>query len=170
MQFTDKATAGTVTIRGGIVTAQGSAYAAGIGGGEGSDGGHITICSGSITAESGEFAESAVGDGCFEGEDGFVTVYGGTVTAHPGNGGQLKVSLADGREVNGSPYKTETDITSDVRSASWIHMTFYTKWAENVPTPQTGDSLIVFLGAAFLSALGIAACFVSVRKKRKNMQ
>ncbi len=176
MEFTDKATAGSITIRGGLITAQGSAYAAGIGGGAGSDGGNITICAGSITAESGTNGEAGIGDGCFETEDGYVTVYGGKVTVAPENGTIIKASLADGNEADGSPYKTETDITADIRSDSWIHLNTVDEdnpiVAPEPASPQTADreNTVFWLVLTVLSSVGLCVCAVKNQEKAKKIR
>ena len=54
-------TAGTITVYGGTVSAQGGYESAGIGGGRGSDGGTVTVYDGSITATGGTYAD---GIGC----------------------------------------------------------------------------------------------------------
>ena len=80
---------GTVTINGGIVTANGSEFfGAGIGGGGGGGGGTVTINGGTVTANGGEMG-AGIGSGGYAGSDGgnggTVNISGGNVTAMGGN-------------------------------------------------------------------------------------
>ena len=82
----DGATAGTITICGGTIEAEGT-YGGGaaIGGGWAGDGGTITIYDGSVTA-SGKYRTAGIGGG-IGGNGGAVTINGGTVTATAGRSG-----------------------------------------------------------------------------------
>jgi len=77
---------GTVTINGGIVTANGSEFfGAGIGGGAGGGGGTVTISGGAVMANGGEMG-AGIGSGGYAGSDGgTVNISGGAVTATGGN-------------------------------------------------------------------------------------
>ena len=82
----DGATAGTITICGGTIEAEGTSEGgAAIGGGWNGDGGTITIYDGSVTA-SGKYRTAGIGGG-IGGNGGAVTINGGTVTATTGRSG-----------------------------------------------------------------------------------
>ena len=84
---------GTVTINGGEVTATGGRYAAGIGGGDRSNGGTVTINGGTVTATGGDYAAGiGGGDYC---AGGTVTINGGTVTAM---GGKYSAGIGGGED------------------------------------------------------------------------
>ncbi|MBO7683447.1 MAG: hypothetical protein J6T51_01830 [Kiritimatiellae bacterium] len=81
---------GTITINGGVVTATGGSYAAGIGGGgctgdNTSNAGTIRINGGVVTAAGGSYAAGIGGGGNANG--GFVEITGGRVSATSGSGG-----------------------------------------------------------------------------------
>ena len=76
---------GSVYIYGGAVTANGGNGGAGIGGGRLGDGGNVYIYGGTVTATGGNFG-AGIGGGN-SGNGGAVTVYGGIVTANGGNYG-----------------------------------------------------------------------------------
>jgi len=69
----------------GILTASGGIQAAGIGGGNGREGGSVTIAGGTVTAQGGN-SGAGIGGG-FGSKIGSVTITGGTVTAQGGNSG-----------------------------------------------------------------------------------
>ena len=81
--------AGSITIQSGTVNATGGLYAAGIGGGNNSNGtqagtgGNITITGGIVNA-NGNNHSPAIGGGC-RGNGGNITISGGTVTATAGS-------------------------------------------------------------------------------------
>ena len=76
---------GPITINGGMVTATGGGYGAGIGGGIDGSGYNITINGGTVTATGG-ISAAGIGGGGFE--DGIrITICGGTVTAVAGDYG-----------------------------------------------------------------------------------
>ncbi len=90
--------AGTVTINGGTVIANGGEYSAGIGGGNSGNGGTVTINGGTVEAAGGEYgAGIGSGDG---GNGGTVTINGGTVTAI-GVGGGAGIGSGSGNGSNG---------------------------------------------------------------------
>ncbi|MGI6495813.1 MAG: hypothetical protein ACOX5G_06960 [Kiritimatiellia bacterium] len=70
----------------GALTATGGYEGAGIGGGNESAGGAITICGGNVTAMGGEYFAAGIGGGA-GGGGGAVTISNGTVTAIGGVGG-----------------------------------------------------------------------------------
>ena len=72
--------AGDIAITGGVVVATGGNWAAGIGGGEQSSGGSVTVKGGRITAQGGVHGP-AIGACGAEGTYGDVTISGGTVVA-----------------------------------------------------------------------------------------
>ena len=76
---------GEITISSGTVTATGGSNAAGIGGGDKGAGGTVTIAGGEVTATGGEFGVG-IGGGA-RGEGGAINISGGTVTATGGDGG-----------------------------------------------------------------------------------
>ena len=81
---------GSITIKGGTVTATGGWGGAGIGGGNGeySSIGTITILGGTVTATSGKgFPGSGIGGGAINGSGGTITISGGTVKATGGLSG-----------------------------------------------------------------------------------
>ncbi len=73
---------GTIMISGGNITANGGDYAAGIGGGKDGDSGTIMINGGNITANGGDYA-AGIGGGK-DGDGGTIMINGGTVTAKGG--------------------------------------------------------------------------------------
>ena len=80
---------GTLVIHGGVITATGGNYAAGIGGGEDrgiQPNGSVTIYGGKVTATGG-FKAAGIGGGNDAAQGGPVTIYGGTVTATGGERG-----------------------------------------------------------------------------------
>lgn len=85
---------GNFNIHGGVITAQGSQYAAGIGGDQGTElsleSGVITIYNGYVEATGGEGA-AGIGGGCASSwrnsDGGLVYIYGGTVKAQGGKYG-----------------------------------------------------------------------------------
>lgn len=84
---------GTVTIRGGTVTATGGEAAAGIGGG-----GTVTIRGGTVTATGGDYGAGIGGNGCdhnIRSDAGTVIISGGTVTA---TGGMYAAGIGGGSE------------------------------------------------------------------------
>jgi len=74
--------AGTITINGGTVTATGSYYGAGIGGGRNGAGGNIIINGGTVTAKGGNNS-AGIGGGA-SGAGGNITINSGTVVATGG--------------------------------------------------------------------------------------
>ena len=82
---------GAVTINGGTVEAHGGANAAGIGGGYQGAGGEVTVNGGEVTANGGTNG-AGIGGG-YGGGGGEVTVNGGTVTA---NGGSSSAGIGGG--------------------------------------------------------------------------
>lgn len=75
---------GAIIINSGTITATAGLYgAAGIGGGEGGDGGVITIWDGTVNAEGSNGAGIGGGEG---GEGGVITIWDGTVNAESYNG------------------------------------------------------------------------------------
>ncbi len=86
---------GSITIQGGTITAMGGLAGAGIGGGQFGDGGNVTIEGGIVTATS-EFGGAGIGGGNI-GNGGNVTIEGGTVTAA---GGYRGAGIGGG--INGS--------------------------------------------------------------------
>ena len=80
---------GTLVIHGGVITATGGNYAAGIGGGEDrgiQPNGSVTIYGGNVTATGG-YRAAGIGGGYDAAQGGPVTIYGGTVTATGGENG-----------------------------------------------------------------------------------
>ncbi|MCR4584413.1 MAG: InlB B-repeat-containing protein [Lachnospiraceae bacterium] len=73
---------GTITINGGNVTATGGMYGAGIGGGyDSTSGGIITINGGTVTANNTSDYTACIGAG-YQGTGGDISILGGSVTAH----------------------------------------------------------------------------------------
>ena len=71
------ASGGTVRIEGGTVTATGTDWGAGIGGGAGGAGGDVTITGGDVTAFGGGIGGAGIGKGAYgDGGDGTVTIGG----------------------------------------------------------------------------------------------
>ena len=80
---------GTLVIHGGVITATGGNYAAGIGGGEDrgiQPNGSVTIYGGKVTATGG-YRAAGIGGGYDAAQGGPVTIYGGTVAATGGENG-----------------------------------------------------------------------------------
>ena len=80
-------------INGGIITATGGKYSAGIGGGEDGDGGNITINGGVVTAIGGEYA-AGIGGGSSDwrgGNGGELTINGGEIIAISGGHGAMAI-------------------------------------------------------------------------------
>lgn len=90
----NSSTIGNFNIHGGVITAQGSQYAAGIGGDQGTElsleSGVITIYNGYVEAKGGEGA-AGIGGGCAsswsQSDGGLLTIYGGKVVAKGGKYG-----------------------------------------------------------------------------------
>ena len=93
---------GSITINGGIITANNTASGAGIGGGYLGNGKNITINGGIVTATGGDYA-AGIGGGRFGA--GNITINGGTVTATGSNTG---AGIGGGRE---TPSASITNIT-----------------------------------------------------------
>ena len=84
---------GNITISSGTITAIGNGYAAGIGSGNNNSScGNITISSGNVTASGGEYA-AGIGSGWFYSTCGSITISGGTVTA---SGGEYAAGIGSG--------------------------------------------------------------------------
>jgi hypothetical protein len=83
-------------ITGGEIHATGSADGAGIGGGQGSNGGTIAIEGGTITAAGGNNA-AGIGGGYY-GNGGDIDITGGTITAQGGSGG---AGIGGGKNASG---------------------------------------------------------------------
>ncbi|MBP5227125.1 MAG: hypothetical protein J6336_07045 [Kiritimatiellae bacterium] len=82
---------GNIVIEGGVITATGGQYAAGIGCGFDATCGNITISGGTVTATGGQYA---AGIGCsVNATCGDITISGGTVTA---TGGQYAAGIGSG--------------------------------------------------------------------------
>jgi len=82
---------GNVTIYGGIITAKGGDYSAGIGGAKDGDGGNVTIYGGNVTARGGDYGAGIGGGQKGNGADvvvngGIVNAYGGVDAAGIGSG------------------------------------------------------------------------------------
>ena len=86
-----KSACGSITISGGDVTATGGYYSAGIGNGYDSSGGTVTILGGVVTATGYDNAAGIGGSSAGNGNT--VTVYGGTVNA---NGGYAAAGIGGG--------------------------------------------------------------------------
>ncbi len=98
---------GTITIKGGTVTATGR-FGAGIGGGDRGGGGTITIESGTVTATGGENS-AGIGGGPYE-DGGTINISGGTVTA---TGGDSAAGIGGGDEGDGGTITIESgDVTA----------------------------------------------------------
>ena len=86
----DKASCGTINIKGGNITAKGGNKDAGIGGGKMANGGTVNIYGGTVTATGGHYGAGIGGgdrDDSTGGDSGNITIYGGTVTATGGDDG-----------------------------------------------------------------------------------
>jgi hypothetical protein len=90
---------GTITINGGIVTAQGSEGAAGIGGSSNRNGGIITINGGTVSATGGMQGAGIGGGGGISGHGGSITINGGSITAQ--GGGAEAAGIGGGVVSNG---------------------------------------------------------------------
>ena len=87
-----------ITISGGDVTAIGSVYASGIGGGSIGSGSNITISDGKVTAKGGDQGGAGIGGGFWaSGSD--ITISGGEVEA---TGGDLAAGIGGGNGGNGT--------------------------------------------------------------------
>ena len=95
-----------ITINGGVVTATGGEFGAGIGGGAEGSGSGITINGGTVTATGGKWA-SAIGGG-WRGSGSNITINGGTVTA---NGGEQASAIGGGDEGSGWNIKVAAALT-----------------------------------------------------------
>ncbi len=76
----DKENCGTINIHGGVISAKGSTYGAGIGGGYKGDGGTINVFDGNISADGHGGYAAGIGGGK-DADGGNLTIYGGTVNA-----------------------------------------------------------------------------------------
>ena len=85
------ATCGTIAISGGTVTATGGQYAAGIGSSYHATCGTITLSGGTVTATGGQYA-AGIGSGA-EGKCGNITLSGGAITA---TGGEAAPGIGSG--------------------------------------------------------------------------
>ena len=91
---------GTLVIHGGVITATGGNYAAGIGGGEDrgiQPNGSVTIYGGTVTATGGDHG-AGIGGGYGGGQGGSVTIYGGKVVA---TGGEYGAGIGGGDHYRG---------------------------------------------------------------------
>ena len=93
--------AGTITINGGVITANGVECGAGIGGSLQGTGGVITINGGAVTATGGNYA-AGIGGGHRSDNGGVITINGGTITA---NGGTYAAGIGGGSSQNGDVNK-----------------------------------------------------------------
>ena len=93
--------AGTITINGGVITANGVECGAGIGGSLQGTGGVITITGGAVTATGGNYA-AGIGGGHRSDNGGVITINGGTITA---NGGTYAAGIGGGSSQNGDANK-----------------------------------------------------------------
>ena len=93
----DNTNSTTLTINGGIITATGTSFAAGIGGGVGYSGGTCTITGGTVTAKGGKWAAGIGGDAGYSG--GTCIITGGTVTV---TGGKYAAGIGGGYVSSGS--------------------------------------------------------------------
>lgn len=96
----ENTSAGTITIRDGIIISTGGQYGSGIGGGEQGTGGTINIYGGNITARSGTNS-AGIGGGAV-GAGGTINIYGGVITTY-GN--------TNGAGIGGGSLKSGGDIT-----------------------------------------------------------
>ena len=107
--------AGTITISGGNITANGDYSGdynggAGIGGGNKGGGGNITISSGTVTASSGtgdDNASAAIGSGT-KGIGGTITISGGTVNA---TSNKFGAAIGSGGDASGAVVSSINSIT-----------------------------------------------------------
>lgn len=99
---------GNVTINGGVITANGGNYGAGIGGGGGEflggDGGNVTINGGSVTAKGGDWA-AGIGGG-FDGKYEKTVINGGNVKAIAGY--RVPFAIGDGESSHNFTVKQGT--------------------------------------------------------------
>ena len=93
--------AGTITINGGVITANGVECGAGIGGSLQGTGGVITINGGAVTATGGTYG-AGIGGGHRSDNGGVITINGGTITA---NGGTYAAGIGGGSSQNGDVNK-----------------------------------------------------------------
>ena len=93
--------AGTITINGGVITANGVECGAGIGGSLQGTGGVITINGGAVTATGGTYG-AGIGGGHRSDNGGVITINGGTITA---NGGTYAAGIGGGSSQNGDANK-----------------------------------------------------------------
>ena len=111
---------GTIIIYGGNITAQGSYYGAGIGGGYYGVGGTVTIYGGTVTATGGSYGSGIGGGYCRAG--GTVNVYGGEITATCGSTSSYAVGIGRGGGSsgvgNGSLYVYTSDVAVKAGSSS----------------------------------------------------
>ncbi|MBQ3807268.1 MAG: InlB B-repeat-containing protein, partial [Kiritimatiellae bacterium] len=80
-----KGDCGNIVICGGNITARGSCYGAGIGGGYYGAGGTVTVYGGTVTATGGNYG-AGIGGGQYK-NGGTVTIYDGTIVANGGTNG-----------------------------------------------------------------------------------
>lgn len=137
--------AGNVIIHGGIIEAEGTAYAAGIGGGynsSGGNGGTVNITGGTVTAIGGQNG-SGIGGGAGHysagGNGGTVTISGGTVIAKGGSqnsygdgigagGGSPRgssigtLTILNGLTVYGDSFDPPTEIRDDYDTTRYRYM------------------------------------------------
>ncbi len=137
---------GTIVINGGVITAKGGTMVAGIGGGQGSDFGEITITGGTVDAEGGRSGGAGIGGGQ-DGKAGTIRITGGHVTA---KGGELENGIrhdgiGSGSLSSGAP---QASIVLDYNSADL-----------NMSVRSNGYSGAVSLKKAFVDAEDSAAIF-----------
>lgn len=108
--------AGSITINGGRVNAQGSLYSAGIGGGVNRTGGDITINGGIVNATGG-YGGAGIGGG-YQAKSGAITINGGIVNATgdsaPGIGGGIMAAAETITITGGSITATAGDTSAGI--------------------------------------------------------
>ncbi len=131
---------GAITINGGVITAVGGVYGAGIGGGDCQESGQITINGGVITATGGEAAAGIGGSG--QGGPGHVTINGGTITAV---GGRCGSGIGNGS------YGVGGDVTIN---GGTITATAGADTGAGIGTTLTGGKMSVTINRGLVTAAG----------------
>ena len=131
---------GYVTIAGGTVVANGANGGAGIGGGQSRDGGYITISGGTVTATGGTLGGAGIGGGS-DAIQSSTTITGGTIVAQSsGNGAGVAIGLSN-------PAATGTAIAAqrllgDTASLDALHTFNTTTYVGSAPGATETSNLL----------------------------
>lgn len=163
--------AGTIVICGGTIEAYGGSWGAGIGGGFEDDGGIVTIYAGKVTAKGGNWG-AGIGGGA-HGNGGKVTIAEGADVTAIGDRYQGAESIGHGSETETANPSLGKPESGTIAYFTPSENPVFDPTAPAAPAdpqdgrpvkmpdmPKTGDGsmLTLWLAAAVLSLLGLAAC------------